>query len=64
MNRMTIVFLACVALIVIFALLKPDSKSESKAMVIDRTTFRISMPFTIGMLIVIGITAALYIVFW
>lgn len=64
MNRMSIVFLACVALIVVFGLFRPDGKSDQKAMVIDSTTFRISMPFTIGMLIVIGITTALYIVFW
>lgn len=64
MNRMTIVFLACVALIVVFGLLNPESKNNPKALEIDKSTFRVTMPFLIGMLIVVGITTALYIVFW
>lgn len=64
MNRMGVVFLACVALIVLFGLLDPKSKNNPKALEIDTTTFRVSMSFIIGILIVVGITAALYIVFW
>ncbi|MGB3076817.1 MAG: hypothetical protein WBB36_15920 [Chitinophagales bacterium] len=64
MNRMSVVFLACVALIVVFGLLDPASKNNPKALEIDKSTFKISMPFLIGLLIVVGTTAALYIVFW
>lgn len=64
MNRMSIVFLSCVALIVIFGLMDSASKSNPKALEIDRSTFRVSMPFLIGLLIVVGTTTALYIVFW
>lgn len=64
MNRMSIVFLSCVALIVIFGLMDSASKSNPKALEIDKSTFKVSMPFLIGLLMVVGITAALYIVFW
>ncbi len=64
MNRMSIVFLSCVALIVIFGLMDPASKNNPKALVIDKSTFKVSTPFLIGLLIVMGTTAALYIVFW
>ena len=64
MNRMGVVFLACVALIVLFGLLDPKSKDNPKALEVDRSMFRVSTGFMVGALIVMGILAALYIVFW
>jgi SSS family solute:Na+ symporter len=64
MNRMGWVFLACVALIVLFGLLDPRSKENPKALEVESSMFKVSMGFAVGALIVIGVLAALYIVYW
>lgn len=64
LNRMGIVFFACVALIILFGLLDPKSKNNPKALETDSSMFKVSTWFMIGALIVMGILAALYIVFW
>jgi len=63
LNRMGIVFLICEALIIIFGILS-SQKENPKALTIDKGMFRVSSGFTVGALIVIGILAALYIVYW
>ena len=64
MNRMGIVFLACVALIIIFGLLDPKSKQNPKALAVDSSMFKMSTTYLIGVVIVSAILAALYIVYW
>jgi SSS family solute:Na+ symporter len=64
MNRMGIVFLACVALIVLFGLLDPKSKDNPKAMEVERSMFKMPMSYVVGVVIVSAILAALYIVYW
>lgn len=64
MNRMGIVFLACVALIVLFGLLDPKSKENPKALEVDSSMFKVSTGFLVGVVIVSAILAALYIVYW
>lgn len=64
MNRMGVVFLACVALIFLFGILDPKSKNNPKALETDRSMFKVSTGFMAGALLVMGILAALYIVFW
>ena len=63
LNRMGIVFLICAGLIVVFGLLSPH-KENPKALVIDKGMFRVSNSFMAGALLVVGILAALYIVYW
>ena len=64
MNRMGVVFLACVALIILFGLLDPKSKKNPKALEVDASMFKVPMAYGIGILIVMGVLAALYIVYW
>ena len=64
MNRMGIVFLACVALIILFGLLDPKSKQNPKALAVDSSMFKMSTTYLIGVVIVSAILAALYIVYW
>ena len=62
LNRMGVVFLACVALIILFGLM--GRKDNPKALEVDRSMFRMSTGFLIGVVVVTAIIAALYIVFW
>ena len=64
MNRMGWVFLACVALMLLFGWMDPRSQENPKALEVESSMFRVPMSFAIGALIVIGILAALYIVYW
>ena len=64
MNRMGIVFIACVLLIILFGLLDPKSKDNPKALEVDASTFKVSTGSLVGGLIVTAILAALYIVYW
>lgn len=64
MNRMGWVFLACIALIVLFGLADRKSKDNPKALEVESSMFRVPMGYAVGILIVMGILAALYIVYW
>jgi SSS family solute:Na+ symporter len=64
LNRMGVVFLACVALIVLFGLLDPKSKENPKALRVESSMFRMSTGFLAGVVFVMAILAALYIVYW
>ena len=64
LDRMGWVFLVLVALMAAISLADPKSKDNPKAMKVDVEQFRTSQTFAIGALLVIGVLAALYIVFW
>lgn len=64
LDRMGWVFLILVALMVAISLADPKSKDNPKAMRVDPAMFRTSQSFAIGSLLILGILAALYIVFW
>ncbi len=64
LDRMGWVFLVLVALMVIISLADPKSKDNPKAMKVDFEQFRTSQTFALGALLITGILAALYIVFW
>jgi solute:Na+ symporter, SSS family len=64
MNRMSVVFLACVALIILFGLLDPKTKDNPKALKVESSMFKISTGYAAGVLLVLGILAALYIAYW
>ncbi len=64
LNRMGVVFLACVALMILLGLIDSKSKDNPKAIQVDRSMFKMSPGFTIGAVIVSAILAALYIVYW
>lgn len=64
LDRMGWVFVVLVALMAVISLADPKSKDNPKAMKVDAEQFRTSKTFAIGALLVIGVLAALYIVFW
>lgn len=64
LDQMGWVFLVLVGLMAIISLADPKSKNNPKAMEVDVSAFRTSPTFAIGALIIVGVLAALYIVFW
>ncbi|MBI5917239.1 MAG: sodium/sugar symporter [Bacteroidetes bacterium] len=64
LDRMGWVFVILVGLMVILSLADPKSKENPKAMKVDLADFKLSGSFAVGTLLVMGILAALYIVFW
>ncbi|PSR52565.1 sodium transporter [Adhaeribacter arboris] len=63
-DRMGIVFLILVALMVIITLFDPKSKNNPKGLAIDASMFKTSTGFAVGAVIIFGIIAALYTIFW
>ncbi|MFT4155233.1 sodium/sugar symporter [Parafilimonas sp.] len=64
LDRMTIVFLVIIMLMIIMSLADKRTKHNPKALEIDTGMFRCSPAFIAGSVIIIGILAALYTVFW
>lgn len=64
LHRMGWVFLALVGLMVIVSLLDKRGQQKVHGIEVNIADFRTAPAFTIGMLLVIGILAAFYIVFW
>ncbi|MBD8488012.1 sodium/sugar symporter [Echinicola sp. CAU 1574] len=63
-DRMGVVFLVLSVLMVIISLLEGKGKDSKKAIAIDQELFATSTKFKIGAILICGILAALYIVFW
>ncbi|WP_205500223.1 sodium/sugar symporter [Rufibacter psychrotolerans] len=64
LDRMGIVFVVLVALMVLITLLDPKSKNNPKGLEIDSSMFKTTTSFAVGSVIICGILAALYIIFW
>jgi SSS family solute:Na+ symporter len=64
LDRMGIVFVACIIGMVIISLVENKRGVKPKGLEIDKTMFRMSPGFAAGALIVGGILAALYTIFW
>ncbi|MBS9522728.1 sodium/sugar symporter [Litoribacter alkaliphilus] len=64
LDRMGVVFLSLSVLIIVLSLLEGKGKDHPKGITIEKDLFKTSMGFKIGAVIILGITAALYIVFW
>jgi solute:Na+ symporter, SSS family len=63
-DRMGIVFVIVASLMVIISLLDNESKTNPKGLEIDSAMFKPKGAFAIGAALILGILAALYIVFW
>lgn len=63
-DRMGFVFLIVVAIMVLISLADKNSKNNPKGLEIDSSMFKPKGGFAIGAALVVGILAALYIVFW
>jgi SSS family solute:Na+ symporter len=64
LNRMSWVFGIIILLMVVITLADPKSKNNPQGLEIDTKMFKVSPAFTVASVIICGILAALYIVFW
>jgi len=64
LDRMGVVFLVLAGLMIIISLVEGKGKDHPNSIDISRDLFKTSTGFNIGAFIILGITAALYIVFW
>ena len=63
-DRMGLVFLILAALMIIISLVEGKGKDHPNGIEINKELFRTSTTFKIGAILISGITAALYIIFW
>lgn len=63
-NRMGWVFVIIVALMIVISLLDPKGKNNEKGLEVDASMFRLNTGFTVGAIVICGILAALYTIFW
>ncbi len=64
LHRMSWVFVIIIALMVIITLADPKSRENPQGLEIDRKMFKVSPSFVVSSVIICGILAALYTVFW
>jgi solute:Na+ symporter, SSS family len=64
LDRMTITFFLIVAMMVAMSLAKPNKPGDTHTIEVDNSMFKVSTGFIIGSIIICGILAALYTVFW
>ncbi len=64
LDRMSITFIFIVLAMILISLLRPSKETAKHTIVVDRSMFRVTQGFMIGSVIVLGILAALYTVFW
>ena len=61
---MSIVFVFLVGLMIAMSLADNKSKDQPRVIQIDPELFRVSAPFAVGSVLILGILMALYMVFW
>lgn len=64
LDRMTITFFAVVIIMIAISLAKPKNERDGHAIEVDTAWFKVSPGFIIGSIIICGVLAALYTVFW
>ena len=64
LDRMAFTFLAVTLIMIIVSIIKPKSEKDQHVIVVDRSMFKVSPGFLILSIIICGILAALYTVFW
>ncbi|HEX6171158.1 MAG TPA: sodium/sugar symporter [Chitinophagaceae bacterium] len=64
LDRMTITFFAIVIIMIVISLAKPKPANDMHVIEMDRSMFKVSPGFIMGSVIICGILAALYTVFW
>jgi len=64
LDRMTITFFSIAIIMILISLLNPKSEKDSHTIEMDKSMFRVSPGFIFGSIIICGILAALYTVFW
>lgn len=64
LNRMSWVFIVIILLMIVVTLSDPKSKNNPQGLEIDRSMFKVTPTFAVSSVIICGILAALYTVFW
>lgn len=64
LDRMTIDFILIVIIMIAISIAKPKNRNDAHGIEVDTSMFRITPSFAIGSVIIFGILAALYTVFW
>lgn len=64
LDRMTITFFAVALLMIVSSLVKPAQKGENNQIVVETSYFKVNTAFIISSIIICGILAALYTIFW
>ncbi len=64
LDRMTITFFFVVIVMIVMSLLKPKPATDHHEIEMDASMFKVTTGFVIGSIIICGILAALYTVFW
>ncbi len=64
LDRMTITFILIVAIMTVISLSRPAEDQLSHTIVINKKDFTVSPSFVLGSVIIMGILAGLYTVFW
>ena len=64
LDRMSITFVFIVLIMVLMSLVWPNKEGDTHTIEVDTSMFRITTSFAIGSIIIVGILAALYTVFW
>jgi len=64
LDRMTITFFAVAIIMILISLIKPKSEKDVHTIEMDKSLFGVSPAFVFGSVIIFGVLAALYTVFW
>jgi len=64
LDRMSITFVFIVTVMILISLARPKALNDKHSIIVDKSMFRITPSFAIGSIIIFGILAALYTVFW
>ena len=64
LNRMVITFVTIVVVMIAMSLINPKKENDTHVIEVDTSMFKITPGFAFGSIIILGILAALYTVFW
>ena len=64
LDRMTITFFTIAIIMIAMSLANPKKKDDTHTIETDKSLFKVSPGFLVGSVIICGILAALYTVFW
>lgn len=64
LDRMSITFVSVALIMIVISLIKPRTDDDQHTIQVDSRLFRVTPGFAIGSIIIMGILAALYTVFW
>jgi SSS family solute:Na+ symporter len=64
LDRMTITFFTVALVMIAISLLWPKGEKDRHTIEVDQSMFKVNPPFVLGSVIICGILAALYMIYW